>query len=155
MVSSTCFEHSSVHHQKDLYMQFYGISPLDGWNYWFETHRGHPRQSFVSAVFCCQVMVSATKLITRPKESYRVWCLSVIRGPLGLLRHGESKKYLGFHVVHEVIVLFQPYLGLSTQKTSNIKCHPNPSRRSGVDEWKDDMEKRIGAFAALWNAPKI
>jgi len=25
-VSSTCFEHSSVHPQEDLYMQFYGIS---------------------------------------------------------------------------------------------------------------------------------
>jgi len=24
-VSSTCFEHSSVHLQEDLYMQFYGI----------------------------------------------------------------------------------------------------------------------------------
>jgi len=25
-VSSTCFEHPSVHPQEDLYMQFYGIS---------------------------------------------------------------------------------------------------------------------------------
>jgi len=25
-VSSTCFEHPSVHPQKDLYKQFYGIS---------------------------------------------------------------------------------------------------------------------------------
>jgi len=25
MVSSTCFEHPSVHPQEDLYMQFYGI----------------------------------------------------------------------------------------------------------------------------------
>jgi hypothetical protein len=26
IVSSTCFEHPSVHPQEDLYMQFYGIS---------------------------------------------------------------------------------------------------------------------------------
>jgi len=27
-VSSTCFEHPSVHPQEDLYMQFYGISVM-------------------------------------------------------------------------------------------------------------------------------
>jgi hypothetical protein len=26
IVSSTCFEHQSIHPQEDLYMQFYGIS---------------------------------------------------------------------------------------------------------------------------------
>jgi len=26
IVSSTCFEHPSVHPQEDLYMQFYGIT---------------------------------------------------------------------------------------------------------------------------------
>jgi hypothetical protein len=28
ILSSTCFEHPSVHHQEDLYMQFYGISVM-------------------------------------------------------------------------------------------------------------------------------
>jgi len=28
VVSSTCFQHTSVHPQEDLYMQFYGISVM-------------------------------------------------------------------------------------------------------------------------------
>jgi len=31
-VSSTCFEHPSVHPQEDLYMQFYGIAFIDPYN---------------------------------------------------------------------------------------------------------------------------
>ena len=42
----------------------------------FESHQGHGYLSVVSVVFC-QVEVSATKLITRPEESYRLWCVVV------------------------------------------------------------------------------
>jgi len=30
---------------------------------------------FVVSVVCCQVVVSANELITRPEESYRLWCV--------------------------------------------------------------------------------
>jgi len=43
---------------------------------WFESYRGHGYLSVVSVV-CCQVEVSATSLITRPEESYRLWCVIV------------------------------------------------------------------------------
>ena len=33
MVSSTCFEHLSVHPQEDFYTQFYGISFMDPYTY--------------------------------------------------------------------------------------------------------------------------
>ena len=79
-----------------------GLQPLACLECGFEFRRGRGCLSLVNVV-CRQVEFSATGLITRPEESYRV-CMSecdreasIMRGALahwGLLRHG--KKYV-FH----------------------------------------------------------
>ena len=54
-----------------------GLRPLARRDCGFESHRGNGCLSVVGVV-CCQVEVSATGLITRPEESYRLWCVFII-----------------------------------------------------------------------------
>jgi hypothetical protein len=49
------------------------LRPLACWDCVFESHRRHGYLSVVSVV-CCQV---CDELITRPQESYRLWCVVV------------------------------------------------------------------------------
>jgi hypothetical protein len=44
------------------------------WDCGFESHRGHGRLSVANAV-CCQVRGFCEGLITRPEESYWLWCV--------------------------------------------------------------------------------
>jgi hypothetical protein len=37
----------------------------------------NPTGGMDACLLCCQVQVSATELITRPEESYRLWCVVV------------------------------------------------------------------------------
>jgi hypothetical protein len=41
-MSSTCFEHPSVHHQEDLYKQFYGIPVMHQYKEAGRRQDGHP-----------------------------------------------------------------------------------------------------------------
>ena len=125
-MSSTCFEHPSVHPQEDLYMQFCGISLILilitlipqtcmyksswGWTFGCSKHvedtiiklklcrsqwpRGLRRRSTTARLLglwvrippeawifvCCMCFVLSGRglcdeLITRPEESYRLWCV--------------------------------------------------------------------------------
>ena len=52
--------------------QVSGLRPLTCWDRGFESHRGHG--------FCCECRVLSGRglcdeLITRPEESYRLWCV--------------------------------------------------------------------------------
>jgi len=49
-VSSTCFEHPSIHPQEDLYMQFYGISFMHPYMHMFRTSKYSSSGRFVHAV---------------------------------------------------------------------------------------------------------
>ena len=53
---------------------------------------GHGYLSVVSVV-CCQVEVSCDELITRPGESYRLWCVVVC--DLGNLKNEEALTRVG------------------------------------------------------------
>ena len=53
-----------------------GLRPLACWDCGFESRQGHGCLYVVSVV-CCQVEVSATGLIIRPEESYRLCCVVV------------------------------------------------------------------------------
>jgi len=57
-------------------VQGVGLRPLACWDCWFESHRGHG-----CLVYCECCMLSGRclcdGLITRPEESYRLWCVVV------------------------------------------------------------------------------
>ena len=53
-----------------------GLQPLACGDCGFESHRRHGSPSVVSVV-CCQVEGRCDELITRPEESYRLWCVVV------------------------------------------------------------------------------
>ena len=51
-----------------------GLRLLACWYGGFESHRGYGYSSVVSVV-CCQIRGLCDELITRPEESYRLWCV--------------------------------------------------------------------------------
>ena len=53
-----------------------GFWLLADWDCRFEYRQVHGSLSLLSVV-CCQVEFSAVGPITRPEESYRLWCVSV------------------------------------------------------------------------------
>jgi hypothetical protein len=50
-----------------------GLQPLEGWNCGFESRRVHGCLSLVSVVLSGRGFCDG--LVTRPEESYRVWCV--------------------------------------------------------------------------------
>jgi len=77
----------------------WGLRLLAYRDFGFESWQGHGWLSLVSVVRC-QVQVSCNEIISRPEESYRVWCVWVWSWSLDnedalvhwwLLRHDEEK----------------------------------------------------------------
>jgi len=65
-------------------------APLPCWDFGFKSSRKHGCLSLVCAV-CCQVQASASGLITRPEESYRVWCMSECDRGTSQRRHRPTR----------------------------------------------------------------
>ena len=97
-----------------------GLRPLACWDRGFESHLGHGCLSVVSVV-CSQIEVSAMGLITRPEESYRLWCVvvcdqetSLMRRPWPALGRSATRKknliviamYLYCYICSALYILF-------------------------------------------------
>jgi hypothetical protein len=52
-----------------------GVRPLAFWDCGFESRRKHGCLSVVSVVRCCRGLCD--ELITRPEDSYRLWCVDM------------------------------------------------------------------------------
>jgi hypothetical protein len=154
VLSSTYFEHPSVHHQEDCTCSFTvfhrSLAEIAGSN---------PNAGMdvcLVSVVCCRVEVTATSWSLVQRSPTDCGVSKCDRGPT---RDCWKRRFSCRSRCYCPILTIFGFVNL--KKTSNIKCHPIPSSRSGVDECrrtderKDDVTKERGAFAALWDAPKI
>ena len=114
-----------------------GLRPLACWDCGFETRRRHGCLSFVNVV-CCAGRGLCVGLITRPEESYRLWCAWVWMWCLdnegGLAHKGlmpqwgglvKKTKHLAFHyAVFPSLLLLPPTL---SQISSSVPYSLTPT----------------------------